>query len=273
MYTFRSNKTKIGGAFTTLELIYHATVRGVREGHRNAVAALLINVLQMVALMLSFLIFMSLLGLQSTAIRGDFVLFVMSGIFPFMVHVKAVQAVGKAAGPTNPLMRHTPMNTSISIIATLLSALYTQILSVVLILLLYHSAIKPITIEDPLSAMGMLILAWFVGGCIGMLFLAIRPWLPMVASTGTMFYRRAQMIASGKMIPGNTVPSFMLPMFMWNPLFHIIDQARGYVFLHYVPHRTDYTYAIWFGLVALLVGMMGEFYARQKVSLSMTAKG
>jgi ABC-type polysaccharide/polyol phosphate export permease len=271
MYKFRSNKTKVGGAFTTLELIFHAAVRGVRSSHANAVMALLVNIIQSVALMLSFLIFMSFMGLRTAAVRGDFVLFVMSGIFPFMTNIKAVQSVMKAAGPTNPLMRHTPMNNMVSIAGALIGQLYVQVLTAVIILVGYHSAFKPITIEDPISAMGMLILAWFVGAAIGMFLLAVRPWLPMVATMASMVYRRAQMIASGKMMAGNAIPNFMLPMFIWNPLFHIIDQMRGYIFLNYYPHRTDWTYAIWVGLVFLLIGMMGEFFGRLNVSKSMRA--
>ncbi len=35
------------------------------------------------------------------------------------------------------------------------------------------------------------------------------------------------MIASGKMFVANMLPTSMLLMLDWNPLFHCIDQARG----------------------------------------------
>jgi ABC-type polysaccharide/polyol phosphate export permease len=67
--------------------------------------------------------------------RGDFLLYVMSGVFLFMTHVKAVGAVAGAEGPTSPMMKHAPMNTIVSIAAAALSALYIQVLSAGVVLL------------------------------------------------------------------------------------------------------------------------------------------
>jgi hypothetical protein len=33
-------------------------------------------------------------------------------------------------------------------------------------------------------------------------------------------------------VRANTMPYFMLAMFDWNPLFHLIDQARGFTFIN-----------------------------------------
>jgi ABC-type polysaccharide/polyol phosphate export permease len=81
------------------------------------------------------------------------------------------------------------------------------------------------------------------------------------------------MIASGKMVLANTLPHKMLVMFSWNPLFHIIDQARGYTFINYNPHYSNWHYALIVGLALLMIGLMGEFYTRQFASVSWTAKG
>jgi ABC-type polysaccharide/polyol phosphate export permease len=50
------------------------------------------------------------------------------------------------------------------------------------------------------------------------------------------------MIASGKMFVANTLPPAMLAMFDWNPLFHIIDQCRGFVFNNYFPRNSNWEY-------------------------------
>ncbi len=52
-------------------------------------------------------------------------------------------------------------------------------------------------------------------------------------------YSRANMIASGKMFVANAMPSHIIAMFSWNPLFHTIDQARGFMFLNYNPHYSS----------------------------------
>ena len=76
------------------------------------------------------------------------------------------------------------------------------------------------------------------------------------------------MVFSGKMFLASTLPGYLLPMFIWNPLFHSIDQARGYTFVNYNARVTNLTYPIVVTLVLILVGMMIEHWARKYVSES-----
>jgi ABC-type polysaccharide/polyol phosphate export permease len=164
------------------------------------------------------------------------------------------------------------LNTIIAIAAAALGTLYIQVLSLVVILFLYHAALTPISIEQPIPAFGMLLIAWFVGLSIGVVLLALKPWFPTFVSIFTTIYQRANMIASGKMFVANTLPAFMLSLFDWNPLFHAIDQARGFMFINYVPRYSSYEYAIIVGLVLLMIGLMGEFYTRRHASVSWGAR-
>jgi len=86
------------------------------------------------------------MGMRGSAIRGDFLLYIMSGIFLFMTHTKAMGAVVASEGPASPMMNHAPMNTFISICASALSALYLQVLSLFVILFVYHVMFKPLEI-------------------------------------------------------------------------------------------------------------------------------
>ena len=160
----------------------------------------------------------------------------------------------------------------VAISAAALASLYIQILSLSVVLWVYHAAFVPIEIYDPVGAMGMLLLSWFSGVAIGMVFLAIKPWLPGVVKVVSQVYARANMIASGKMFVANTMPSFVLAFFDWNPLFHTIDQARGFVFINYNPHFSNYTYPLLLSIVLIFIGLMGEFYTRKEASLSWQAK-
>jgi ABC-type polysaccharide/polyol phosphate export permease len=80
------------------------------------------------------------------------------------------------------------------------------------------------------------------------------------------------MIASGKMFLANSLPGYMLAMFDWNPLFHSIDQARGFAFINYNPRYSSWEYPLWVGLVLLMIGLMGEFYTRRHASISWNAR-
>lgn len=264
--------SKLQGALVTLELIFHQTVRATREQNTNAVVALVKSIIRAVLLVLVFYFIFSMMGMKRAAVRGDFMLFMISGVMPFMTHIQSVNAIFKSQGPLGGLMAHAPMSTAITIISTALSALYIQSLTMFTILFIYHALLNPITIEEPVQAYALYLLAWFSGCAIGLMFLSIGPWLPTIAATGSMLYRRSNMIASGKMMAANFIPNIMLPMFIWNPLFHIIDQLRGHVFLNYTPRLTNWQYPLYLSLTFVILGMMGEFFIRRNLSKSMFAR-
>lgn len=265
-------KTTAQGAFAMLELIFHATVRSIRRTHGNAVIGLLLNIFQTVLMVAVFYVMFDLLGMRGNAIRGDFLLYVMSGIFMFMTHTKTLGAVVSSDGPTSPMMKHSPMNPIVAIAAAALGALYTQLLSAGVVLYCYHAMFTPITIHEPVGTFGMLMLAWASGLGIGMVFKAALPWQPEFFGIFSSIYQRANMIASGKMFVANMMPTYILAYFDWNPLFHVIDQSRGFIFLNYNPHYSSIEYPVICTLVCIVIGLMGEFYTRKYASSSWGAK-
>lgn len=272
MFEQKTTTSRVAASVAILELIFHNAAHHVRKQHRNAVLAVLISVTQSVAMVMIFYVTFSILGIRGATIRGDFLLYIMSGVFLFFTHVKAITAVYGADGPASPMMQHRPMTTAIAIASAALSSLYVQVLTVTLILSVYHLGWGPITIRDPGGALGMMILAWFSGVAIGMLFLGLKPWAPAFANICQMMFTRANMVASGKMFVANAMAGYMVALFLWNPLFHIIDQARGFIFINYNPHYTSVSYPIYASLAILMVGLMGEFYARKHASASWAAR-
>lgn len=268
----RRPRSGLGVALNMGELVYHSIVRSVRKSHNNAFMAIFTNMLQVIIFVLAFYIMFSVLGLRGNAIRGDFLLYIMSGIFLYMTHTKTMGAVVGSEGPASPMMQHAPMNTIISILAAAFGALYIQLLSLFMILFIYHVAFTPFVIEEPFRAFGMLMISWFTGASLGLVLLALKPWFPTFVQIFQTIYARANMIASGKMFVANTLPSFMLAMFDWNPLFHTIDQSRGDVFINYNPRYSSWEYPLTIGIVLLMVGLMGEFYTRRHASISWSAR-
>jgi len=268
MFQPQIQKTTTRTFFGMAELIYHSIVRDVRKTHSNAVVGLLMNMMQTVVFVLTFYAMFFFLGMRGAAIRGDFLLYIMSGIFLFMCHTKAVSAVVGSEGPASAMMQHAQMNTVISITAAAVSSLYLQLLSLFFVLFIYHVAVTPVVIDQPIGALAMLLVAWLSGVGVGMIFLAMKPWAPDAVKLLVSIYSRANMIASGKMFVANSLPSSMLVLFDWNPLFHTIDQARGYIFLHYNPHFSSPTYPFYVAIALVLLGLMGEFYTRKSASIS-----
>ncbi|NJM83520.1 MAG: ABC transporter permease [Tabrizicola sp.] len=262
------HSSRVRSAYELLERIFHASVRDIRKSSGNAVLGLIMAIVQSIVMVLIFYVIFVVFGLRGNAIRGDFLLYVMSGVFMFMTHTKAIGAVAGADGPTSSMMMHAPMNPIVSIAAAALSSLYIQTLSASVILLFYHTVFSPITIDQPVPMMGMFLLSWISGVAIGMVFLSAKPWQPETVGLIRVIYQRANMIASGKMLVANATPANIRSLFDWNPLFHTIDQGRGFIFLNYNPRYTSIEYPIYIALICIMIGLMGEFYTRQYASAS-----
>ena len=258
-------------ALTTIALIYHMTVYKLRKGERSPIVSLLMTMVRGLVMVASFYALFAILGVRTSPIRGNFIVYIMTGIFMFMTHNQAIQAVMSADGPVSPLMKHTPMNTAISISAAALASLYQQVLACTVLLLFTNTFIEPLGIDRLLPCLGMFLLAWFTGCCIGLVFRAAQPWWPRGINVLSQFYMRMNMFTSGKMVVANTLPHVVLRMFDWNPLFHVIDQTRGFAFINYVPHNSNVLYPIYVSLALAMIGLMGEFVTRNQVSLSWTA--
>jgi len=272
MFETTANKSRLEAAFSMMDVIYHATVFNVRKSHSNALIGLLLNMLQTMILVLVFYLMFVVLGMREAAIRGDFLLYIMSGIFMYVTNIKTVSAVAGAEGSTSRIMQHAPMNSFVAIVSTALSALYMQVLSVLFVFLIYSLLTDGVVIYKPALAFSMVLLSWFNGVAIGIIFLAAKPWFPKSTPIVRQFYTRANMIASGKMFLANSMPLALLSFFMWNPLFHIIDQARGFAFINYNPHYSSVSYPIIASLALALLGLMAENYTRKHASLSWGAR-
>lgn len=268
MFIQRENRNIFQAAGSMLVLIHHQTVYNLRTSSRNAVTGLLMTVLQSCLMILGFLAFYLLIGVKSSPIRGDFMLFLMSGIFPYFTHIRAVMAVASSYSVSGNLVKHEPLNSVILVSAAALSMLYNQTISALVLVAAYHMIINPIEFDYWPGVLAMFLLSWFSGVCIGLLFLGVSPWAPKAVGIIMPLYVRFMMIASGKMFVANMIPPSFLNWIDWNPLFHAIDQLRGFLFINYTPHNSNPLQPIWFSLGVLVLGMLINFTTRKYESLS-----
>lgn len=268
MFQSTAPKTRASAAINIAELIFHSVVRNMRAKHSNAIVGLLKSMLQSVILVGVFYVLLSILGMRGLAIRGDFLLYIMSGIFLFLTHNMALMSVFGAGSSTSSILNHAPLSTIILIAAAALAALYTKMISLLTILFLYHVLFNPVEIDQPVWALITLLMAWASGVANGLVLLAARPWAPGLVDIAKTIYTRANMITSGKMFVANSLPSHLLAMFAWNPLFHTIDQARGFIFINYNPYNSSLWYPLWWTLGFVVIGLMAEFFTRLHASRS-----
>ena len=95
--------------------------------------------------------------------------------------------------------------------------------------------------------------------------------MPKLAPILMLIIGRVNIFASGKMILGNSLSFAKLKLFDWNPLFHIIDQTRGFAFINYSPRNSNLEYPVYATLALLMIGLMAEFVTRKSVSISWSA--
>lgn len=268
MQQTQPNKSMFWSAMSLIELIYHAAVRDVRRKHSNAMLGLVLNMIQSVVFIGGFYAMFWIIGARASPIRGDYLVYIMSGIFLYMGHTKAMGAVFGAEGPTSAMMQHAPLNTVVTISGAALAAFYTQVLSMVTILYVYHVLWNPVSIDDPGKAFAMFLVAFGSGVAVGLIFVSIKPWFPNFTTVAQSVYARAGMIFSGKMFLAATMPANLRPWFDWNPLFHCIDQVRLAVFANYTANTTSFYYPAYITVGLFCVGMMAEFFTRKQASMS-----
>jgi len=258
----------LGAAFSFGERVYHATVHDIRKSSGNAPLGMLNEMARTIIYVGMFYFLYQVIGLRGVAIRGDFILFLLTGVVLFLLHNRAISSVLSAADAGQAIMLHRPMTTMLSILSKALSGLYFQAGSVILIVFFVHVLRGGLELHDPGGLVLPVFTAWSSGIAIGFMFLLLRPLAPKLVGIVSMLYMRANMVTSGKVMPAAYMPAIMVSWFEWNPLFHSIDQARGATFINYEATVTSPTYALYFTMVFFVFGMMGEFWFRKNMSAS-----
>ena len=269
MIESRRNRNLLQAFLSLTALVYHSTVREVRKSSgNNAVLGLIAEIATSLLMVGMFWIIYTFMGLKGLAIRGDFMIYLMTGIFLFLTHNKAIGAVMSAANVSNPIMKHAPMTAIVSILASSFAALYLQVLAFLAILIALEVIRGGVSFYQPMGLILPFFLSWASGCTIGLLFMNLKPFAPKLIGMIASIYKRANMITSGKMLPANMMSAQMVAYFDWNPIFHTIDQARGAAFVNYLPRNSDINYTIWFVIITLLIGLMGERWMSKNMSLS-----
>ena len=243
-----------GAAF--LSVLYHATVRDIRSAHANAFIAIGSEILQALVLVILIMVFLNALGIGQLMVRGNAMVSVLTGVFLFLVHTRAFGRVIASAVPAGRMVRHRSTPPILLYLSAALASLYIQTLALTVMLFATHVLYEPVVIDAPQRAAAAMGLAWFSGLGAGVLAVSLRPYAPKALQIAARFYARGNMFFSGKMVLAGGLSAAVLQYFLWNPLFHTIDQARGAVFINYTATTTNLFYPFATGAVCLLLGLM-----------------
>lgn len=207
------------GTFNFLTLLYFSIVQDIRQSDGNALRGILKEVMQSLIMVGVFYFMINILGLRTAAVRGNFVLYLMTGIFLFMTHIKAIGKISGSGNATNPMLKHAPVSTLLLILSAALSTLYIQLVAMGTILFIGHVLIEPIEFYDFKGFIYCFIAAWTSGVAIGIVFLALKPFAPTTIQLITTIYQRANMVFSGKCFWQVRCQILFYPTFYGTPCF------------------------------------------------------
>ena len=218
-----------------------------------------------VAMCAGFLIAYEFIGLFRPAVRGDIVIFLLTGIFLFQMTARSRSAADLNGG--GALMWHQPVQPALVVWSSAIGTLYVVLTAMAIILTgawLWRAA-PPVA--DPAGLAAPLLLAWLFGIGSGMAISGIARYAGGGQIMGVM-WTRAMFLTGGVFFLASTVPGWMRPWFDWNPLFHIIDQMRAAAFVNYAGGDTSLSYAAKVVAGLLLVGHALERKVRADFSIS-----
>ena len=75
---------------------------------------------------------MNLMGMRQPTIHGSEVLYIMMGVFLFLVHIRAISDVMGPKGPLNPMNLHSSMNSILNVLSASIATVYIQIIAFII---------------------------------------------------------------------------------------------------------------------------------------------
>jgi ABC-type polysaccharide/polyol phosphate export permease len=251
--------TRLHGA---VERMHRSVAEEVNRGHEHMLLGVISNVAQTILLVGVFYLMSVLSGFGTAMIRGDLLIYLITGVFLFNLHVKSVTAIlGSDRGSKKKELPRAER--VMATVGAAVGCLYTQLYSVAIVLGLYYAFVEHISIHRPYGVVVMLVLSWISGVGVGLILIGLKQRVAGLASFLAQAYSRINMIGSGQMFVANMLPANVLVYFEWNPLFHIIDQARGFAFLNYSPWFSNLAYPALATAVLLLIGLLAEAATRK----------
>ncbi len=174
------NRTSIlVGAFNFIDLLFYCIVREVRsDSGGHPVLGIVMAVAKTLSMIMVFYIAFDIAGIRASPIRGDSMLYLLSGFLLFFLHNSGVSKVVGSNSFVGPLQQHAPMKPILAIAAATLATLYLHILAVLIVLLglyLFRGSVK---IHDPAGLLLPFFLAWASGVVIGLVLMSMKPFAP-----------------------------------------------------------------------------------------------
>ncbi len=184
------------------------------------------------------------------------VLWLASGIIPFLMFRNMVSRIATIAKGSQDVLILPPVQLSDIVIARALLEFLTSTLIFVLALALYTVLVAPLTIANPLLVAGCLALLALSGIGLGMVEAVATAFFPSTKPLVDGLLRVLYLI-SGVIFALPYLPPEYQAYLSWNPLLHLFENLHAALFAEYQPlaYGSSLTYAAICCLLLVVSGM------------------
>jgi capsular polysaccharide transport system permease protein len=192
-------------------------------------------------------------------------LFIITGILPYLMFVRTVQAAMQAVEANRALLTF-PQVTPIDIVAarTILQIVTTLVVFAVIVVGV-AVVLGPFRIADPMAVAWWLIAAGLLGAGAGAFFGAWTSIFPAVERLVPTLLSRPLFFVSGVFFTADLIPENVRPYALLNPLLHVIELLRSAFFPDFDSAYGDPGYAFLSLAAAVFLGLLGHRAFRKQI--------
>lgn len=162
----------------------------------------------------------------------DFPVFIAVGVVPFILFRNIALRVMEGVDSNRGLFSFKQIKPiDVFLARTMLDALVSFAVFIILLVGLYWIGFD-VPFRDPLPVLAVYVLLIFGGLGLGMIFCVVIHYMPEAKT----LFRLSMMplyLMSGIIFPIASLPQWLLPYLLWNPLLHAIEIIRGAFFVQY----------------------------------------
>jgi capsular polysaccharide transport system permease protein len=169
---------------------------------------------------------------RSAMYGADFPVFIAVGVIPFILFRNIALRVMDGGDSNRGLFSFKQIKPIDAFVArTMLDAMVSFAVFLILLTGMYWIGLD-VPFRNPLPVLAMYVLLIFGGLGLGMVFCVATHYMPEAKT----LFRLSMMplyLMSGIIFPISSLPQWLLPYLMWNPLLHAIEFMRGAFFVQY----------------------------------------
>lgn len=201
-------------------------------------------------------VIMFTMGGHKTVSGMPLVLFILTGVTPFILFRNTMQQGMNAIDANRALLTFPQVKTFDLIVARALLEIATLIVVSVILLLGLAAMNISVKIENPLRVIAALMLLATTGFGLGMAFASLTPLFPSMNQIMQAVLGRPLFFTSGLFFTAEVIPEPGRDLLLLNPILHMIEMLRSAFFYEFHSDYARPGYAVMTALVCVCAGLV-----------------